>query len=76
MNRKDIIKNILCAGFLACILICSVCFGIFVLQTEYGLVLSIVLGLVLVFLIFWFCYPIWFKDYINEFWKEHESKNM
>lgn len=75
MKRKDIIKSILGAGLLTVVLMGSVCFGLFVLQTDYGILLSGLFGFILVCLVVWFCYPVWFKDYINEFWKD-ESKDL
>jgi len=41
--------------------------------TEYSLVLGIILGLVLTCVIINFGYPVWFRDYIDEYWKKQEE---
>ena len=76
MKRREIVKSILGAGLLTVILISSFILGIVITGTSYGIAMFSLLGFITVGLLLWFCYPIWFKDYINEFWKEHESKNM
>ena len=76
MKTKDIIKNLLGTLLLTFVFGISVCFGLFVLKTDYGIVISLILAFTFVGLILYFCYPIWFKDYIEEYWRKYESKNM
>ena len=75
MKRKEIVKSILGAGLLTAILIGSFILGIVITGTSYGIAMFSLLGFIAAGLLLWFCYPIWFKDYINEFW-ENEDKKM
>jgi len=76
MKTKDLIKNILGTLLLTFVLGMSACLGLFVFKTDYGFVMACLCGLIIVFLIVYFCYPVWFKDYIEEYWRKYESKNM
>ena len=76
MKRKDFIKITLATFMNLGILATSVLLGLFFTKTLYGTMLYFIFGATLVLVIMIFCYPIWFKDYIKEFWEKHESKNM
>lgn len=73
MNWKETFKIIGASVLCGCIFLFSLLYGIFILQSEYGIALSFILGLILLCLIVFFCYPVWFKDYIDEYWRRKEA---
>jgi len=76
MKRKDIIKLILTTFLNLIIFLCCLWAGVFFSGSMYGFMLWGLFGIVMIFMIIGFCYPIWFKEYIKEYWEKHESKDM
>ena len=74
MKAKDKLKVVGATTLTGAVFLLLLLYGAFVLQTAYGVLMSMMLGFILLILIFYFCYPIWFKDYIEEFWKKREEK--
>ena len=75
MNIKTLIKIIVSS-----IMIPIASFGIliltlFIIPNDMGLLLGIMLGASFMMLVIVYGYPIWFKDYIKEYWEKEEKKN-
>jgi len=56
-----------------------VSFGTVILTLYYlpnlnGLCIGLLLGFIVFCIVVFICYPIWFKDYIEEFWIKEEEK--
>jgi len=47
-----------------------------IMPTLDGLMLGVITGLLFVASIILFVYPILFREYIEQYWKEYENKNM
>jgi len=45
---------------------------LFFIPTDLGLLLGFLLGLVTAGFILFYFYPIWFKDYIEEYWEKQK----
>jgi len=74
VNIKTLIKVIASS-----ILIPITSFGIliltlFVFPNTLGLCLGVVLGFSFMMLVIAYGYPVWFKDYIEEFWEKKEKE--
>jgi len=74
MKKKDGLKLVGATGLCGLVMVASLFLGL-LLSTTYGMVMSLLLGFVLICLIIVFGYPVWFKDYIEEFWRKEEEKN-
>jgi len=76
MNIKTGLKilgstSLICVIFIAGLIIPAILIG-----TAYGIVLGVLLSFVIIACIMNFAYPIWFGDYIEEFWAKEEAKNV
>lgn len=74
MKRKDIIKLILSTLLVTLVFGGSLALGIYT-QSDWGFTLSVIFGLILVFYVIGYCYPIWFEEYIEEYWRKVDEKN-
>jgi len=73
MCQKDVIKLVIATIFTVGQFFLIV-FGSVILFGDFGLVLAIILGGLSLIIIIGFCYPIWFENYIKEYWKYQELK--
>ncbi len=73
MNKKTAIKLIL-----LCLLSVAITVGCPVIGCFWGIagvVAGFATAYILFLLIIIFCLPVWFKDYIEEFWQKQEDKD-
>ena len=73
MNKKTKIKLIL-----TCLLSIGITLGCPVVGCFWGIagvVIGFAVAYVLFLLMIIFFLPVWFKDYIDEFWQKQEAKN-
>jgi len=74
MNLKTQIKLIISS-----VLVTITAFGLliltlYIIPNDVGLVLGIILGFAFMCLVIAYGFPVWFKDYIKEFWEKEEAK--
>ena len=76
MNKEDKIKlSILTFGLVFLFVILLFIFCMFS-STGYGALMGLIVSFLVVMVILIFTYPIIFKDYIEEYWKKVEEKNV
>jgi len=74
MKTKILLKIILASLLVAFAFYGSIFLLLWIWPSIEGLIIGLCLGLALVLEIIREGYPIWFKDYTNEFWKKEEEK--
>jgi len=75
MKKKDMLKLMLGTLLNAFVFMAFMSFGILVTQTFYGVVMSFLGAMIVIFLILFHFYPIWFKEYTDEFFRLEALKN-
>jgi membrane protein YdbS with pleckstrin-like domain len=71
LNKKDTIKLIGCLLLVAVITLGGMILPCFVSSSVWGVIIGTLISYVLIVLLVIFCIPVWFRDFIERYWKEH-----
>jgi len=74
MKKSDIIKLLVLVFVMPLIMIGISAFWMWVEPSVLGLMIGGIFSFLFLLWIIAFCIPKWFKEYIDEFWKEEERK--
>jgi len=75
MRTKVAIKVLICSIMVPLISLGIIIFSLYLFQSDAGLILGIILAMGFMIAIVAYGYPVWFKDYIKEYWKKQDAKN-
>jgi len=76
MNKKDKFNLIIMTSSLFILFLVLIFLFCFLTKNVYGAILGIIVSFLITTVIMIFTYPIIFKDYIEEFWRKEEEKNV
>lgn len=73
MDKGTKIKLTLCTFLFVAIFFAGMILPCFITQSVYGPLVGIFVSIVVITIIMIRFYPIWFKDYIEEFYRQQEA---
>jgi len=76
MKKRDLVKLMLVTFLNIGIFLVFIMIGFVQTGTLYGIFLWSLFGFIIAVLVDCYYCPIWFKDYIDEFWEKNENKSV
>jgi len=76
MNKKDGLKLIGTIILLGISFYGPIFISLWLIPTFIGITVGLMVGIGLSVYIMGWCVPIWFKEYIKEYYSKNENKNM